>query len=308
MKKTARSLFLLSLILLLALAAAGCGSLIDEQCAQYLHAYLTALNANDPEAAYALFMEGSIPFDSFQTDFFEHAQMWAGGDFSYAGTRRDMRSVGIGEGREAVISNIFRVTAGEKHYTIKIRRIESPEGSGMDRLTMEERSSARPVGYPWHFRQFNSTQWYLAGYSLLCIAFMAFVAIRVVKSPLKNIWILLTLLQGGVRYAVSPTSFQLSLTAYPIPLNQLILDPEGARIMTVCLPIGAIVLLCLRKHLLERQEAAAERQRHMQAPGGAFAYGAGLPGYPAQGAGSAPLNAAQEQAQPPSEEEDKAHE
>lgn len=108
------------------------------------------------------------------------------------------------------------------------------------------------------FNNFDIRQLLLLIYSVLCIGFVIFAIVVCAKSKirLKALWIILIiLLQTGVSIKSFAYQFSFNFHLFLTNISSLRKYLDGRTVLTVLVPLGAILFLALRKRLI----AGAER-------------------------------------------------
>lgn len=140
---------------------------------------------------------------------------------------------------------MFLVSTDGKDYKI----------SGINAILESEYASDGAV---IDFNNFDIRQLLLLIYSALCIGFVIFTIVVCAKSKirLKALWIIIIiLLQTGVSIKSSAYEFRFNFHLFFTNISSLRKYLDGGTVLTVLVPLGAILFLALRKRLI----AGAER-------------------------------------------------
>jgi hypothetical protein len=104
---------------------------------------------------------------------------------------------------------------------------------------------------------------------LLTIASIGLIVASVVlsaKAEIRNkaLWILISLLgTGGLILTHTPISFHIQFSAVvTLPLSYCMKYPDGSVMLQIMFPVGAVVFMLLRKHLIEKRAAYDARQKY----------------------------------------------
>jgi len=115
------------------------------------------------------------------------------------------------------------------------------------------------------FEDFDIVQLLLLVFSVLCFAFIIFAIVLCAKSKvrLKGLWIpLIILLQSGVSITNFPEQHAFNVHIFATTMSMLRKFLNGGTILTVMVPLGAILFVALRKKLEARAFEYRQRQEY----------------------------------------------
>jgi hypothetical protein len=118
------------------------------------------------------------------------------------------------------------------------------------------------------FSNFDFFQLLLLLFSAGCLALIIVAIVKCAKSPIrrKALWIvLIILLQVGFSIAQSPSRFDISTMLF-LGMSSLYKYTNGGYALSVIIPLGAVLFLCLKKRLINSAEAYRLRQEVSNTP------------------------------------------
>jgi hypothetical protein len=118
-----------------------------------------------------------------------------------------------------------------------------------------------------NFDDFDIVQLLLLILSVLSFGFMVFSIVLCAKSKvrLKGLWIpIIVIVQSGFTISRFPESFSFNINFIATTISSLRKFLNGGTILTVMLPIGAILFVILRKTLIRRAQEYRERKAFIE--------------------------------------------
>ena len=152
----------------------------------------------------------------------------------------------------------YQMTAGEEQFLLEVSRRDGE--AGLLSCFIEAYEPEVVTGNLGNMKEATPLQWGFLIFGGLVSVFVLIVLVDCCRQKIQKKWILiLIVLFGSVAMAIVCTPQQFR-TAASIGLflngTQLLTYSSGGFTIRMTLPVGAVTYLCLRKHLLSKQEAA----------------------------------------------------
>ena len=224
----------------------------DARLLSATEALLTAVRAEDAEAAYALF-DPSVSYEQFSVAYAEMKEMLKGV------TSYEIEKLGDNtDGDEYAVS--FRITAngeeGELAFAATAR-----ERAGMTGLSafylQKNKATVAPVGSLTNMAEADGLQWTLLilGGAVWVVTALAVIdcvrSARQERRGMMLIVILIGMLSVSVSYGASP-AFLLE-HGYYFPYTALLRDGTGTDTLRLFLPVGAVAWFILRRRFVDKK-------------------------------------------------------
>lgn len=250
---------LVSAILLLS----ACGALASPEEDAFVEEFLNSIEHGDYSAHYDDF----IKFGSED----EFTQSMKQLDDYYNGEIIKLRKTGIyvrsqtQNGQTTHSKEIaYQVETLEDTYIVNMVTVsEDGEEYLIYSLNIIESSELAGNGAIINFEDFDVVQLLLLVFSVLCIGFMIFAIVLCAKSKvrLKGLWIpIIALIQTGVSITAFPNLSKFNFLFFTTNISSLRKFLDGGTILTVLVPVGAILFVALRKHLIKKANEYREQQ------------------------------------------------
>jgi hypothetical protein len=159
----------------------------------------------------------------------------------------------------------YNIETSVERYVVSANLVETSEGVweiyGFNVTRAEE---LKGNGAIINFDDIDVVQLMLLIYSAACIALIitSIVLCAKAKIRLKALWIIIILCQAGLTLTRTAYSVSYSWQFIIVTISNLRKFINGDTILTVLVPLGAILFLCLRKNLIQ-SAALREQQRAM---------------------------------------------
>lgn len=159
---------------------------------------------------------------------------------------------------------VYKVDTEDMIYvvTLVLQQHEDSDAaiSGFNVITFKEYQSNGAV---LNFDNFDIVQLLLLVFSAACFGLVVYALVVCIKSKIRSkaLWIIIILLLytgGSITYMPPSFSFKVLFIAFDISSLRKYLD--GSSILTIIVPIGAILFLCLKKRLINATRKYYEKQ------------------------------------------------
>lgn len=253
---------LLVVALVAALLLVGCGPLqqlfADPETDALLEEALQALRDDDIDGFAALFLPEALPESEEELHrLFGGMREYYQGELVSWGKVSQNRS--ITQDTETV-SCIYAVKTDVENYRVEVVRVAGEAGNGLSTFSVttadDHDTATTPVGNLGDIGRFTGGQWGLLIYTVLCYVFIIVTIIRCARDKirLKPLFIIIILVQFSFVLARDGGNFGLNFLPTPLAWASLLLYPNGASVLTLILPAGAIAYWIFRKALIRRAQ------------------------------------------------------
>lgn len=157
----------------------------------------------------------------------------------------------------------YNVKTQYNEYVVEMVLLNTEGGWKVYGYHVTEASKLPINGYIIDFNNFDVLQLIMLVFSAACIGFVIYTIVICAKSRirLKALWIILIILvQAGLAFAESASAVDIRVMAFSLDISKLLKYQNGDYIFTLIIPVGAILFLCLRKHLIASAEAYNQRK------------------------------------------------
>ena len=254
------------LILLAILLFSGCHSPLedwqkDTQTDELMLNALSAIKSNNQEDFYALFWREVIEPDD-ETAFFIQVREYFKGEIKswepVSGLIITAQIIGCNYFVKTDHDDYF-VSAARKEvngevllYTLNITRA-SEQADYLARIP--------PKGFLKDIPRFNDVQWFFFIMGVLSYGFVIFMIVLCIRDKIKKkpLFILMMLVQATVTLRVGGGAFLYFGVTTPTVFSGHLIYPNGNKITTLLIPLGAIIYRSIRQKLIRKARIAAER-------------------------------------------------
>ena len=267
MKKTTKTLILLLCVLLaLPLVFAGCSADGDEPDAkEFATDFVEAVIADDFDLAYSMCSHMCTRNELWGLWLQVRTVLWNTSSYTIYRISQDTQVNSDGTMR----SSIFEIKT-EEGKTCYLQVVTTPDSDKVQGISFQDSTA--------FFEETSYVLYVNIGlilYCLLCLALIIWMIVDCAKRPLraKAAWILLILVGGMVSLSFNIESFVDFHIAGGLFLPISLIVREGlsqALTITLRVPIGAIVYLCIRKRVTKTPAPAQPAPFPAQAPHGAY--------------------------------------
>ena len=261
-----RKIVLIVLLVSSVLALSACGVLASPQEDAFVEEFLNSVEQGD----YSAYYDDVVGFGTSEEYVESNKQL----DAYYHGDFLKLRKTGIyvrtqmNNGQTIHSKEIaYQIETTQTNYTMNTVFVsEDGETYLLYTYNIIESSELAGNGAIINFNDFDIMQLLLLIFSALCIGFIIFAIVLCAKSKvrLKGLWIpIIVLIQAGFSITVFPNLYRFNFLFFSTNISSLRKFLDGGTILTVLVPIGAILFVAMRKYLIKKTAEYRDKQAYL---------------------------------------------